>query len=362
MIKARKRFAAFVGKIVGKGLSLQHSIFLRGAIAGMALSAFGVISNLIIGLPFIAVLVPLVNFIIDIACVVYSIVTKRWKGAAIVIYFFASFALFPFLWFTTGGTMSSNLPLIIGLGVVLAIVFQGKVRGVFFFSTLLLYSAFIVIELYYPNNFIPYPSRSVWYMDVLFGFVLSFLASGGVAYFTVNYYNAIKRETEMLMRKLEKSAIIDPLTGVFNRGHLMARIDEEMRKAFDTGESLAICMLDIDHFKNVNDSYGHVYGDEVLVKIASIIAGCLTPNEILGRYGGEEFVVLFPGRDALEAYEMATDFCKILRQTEWPRGKPITISGGISEYTKGLSYSRFLENADSNLYIAKNNGRDRVEV
>ena len=361
MAGLRKRIAAIYEKILDWGLTLEHLIFLGGATAGMVLSAFGAISNYAMNLHIVSVLIPLINFIIDASCFGYSIKTKRWRGAAVLTFFFASFVLFPFLWFTTGGTMSSSLPLVIGLGVVLAIVFSGKLRGIFFFSTLLLFSAFIVIELYNPGNFVPYPDREAWYIDVLFGFVLSFLASGGLAYFTLRRYNAAKRETEEVLQKLETSSITDPLTGVFNRRHLMARLDEEMRRAFDNGAPLSLCIMDIDHFKNVNDTYGHLCGDQVLEKMASTISRCLGENDIFGRYGGEEFVVVFTNCDLTKTLETVHRFYEALRNSDWPHGQSITISCGVSTYTKGLSYSKFLENADSNLYKAKNEGRNRVE-
>ena len=361
MVKLRKRLSELYDKMLNWGLDLEHLIFLGGATAGMALSAFGAISNFIMDLHLISVLIPLINFIIDASCFVYSIKTKKWHGAAIVTFFFASFVLFPFLWFTTGGTMSSSLPLVIGLGVVLAIVFHGKMRGIFFFSTLVLYSTFILIELYHPNNFVPYPDRESWYMDVLFGFVLSFLASGGLAYFTLVRYKAAKRETEVVLKQLEVSAITDPLTGVFNRRHLMVRLDEEMRLAFDNGAPLTICIIDVDNFKSVNDTYGHLCGDEVLEKMAETVKGCIGENDIFGRYGGEEFIIVFPNCELPAALETINRCFDALRKNEWPHDQSITVSGGVSTYTKGLSYSKFLEKADRNLYKAKRNGRNRVE-
>ena len=360
MTALRKRLTQLVSDLLGQDLSLQHTIFLFGGLAGIAASAFGAISNYIMGLPLLAVFIPGANFVVGTACVVYSAVTKKWRGAAIVLFAFATFVLFPCLWFTTGGTMSSSLPLIIGLGVVLAIVFQGSSRRFFFYLTLLMYSSFILIELYFPGNFIPYPDREAWYIDVLFGFVISFLASGGLAYFTCNRYNAAKRESEMLLQQLERNAITDSLTGVFNRWHLMARLDEEMRRAFDEGNPLSLCIIDIDYFKNVNDTYGHVYGDEVLIEITATIAKCLGESEIFGRYGGEEFVIVLVNSNLETAHKIANEFCDAVRQISWPH-EPITISCGISEYAKGMSYSKFLENADTKLYDAKNSGRDCVK-
>ena len=361
MNDSHTNLTSFVNRILGKNLSLEHVIFLYGATAGIILSAFGTISNLIMGLNGIAILVPLINLIIDVTCVIYSIITKKWRGAALIVFIFASFVLFPFLWFFSGGTMGSSLPLIIGLGVILVIIFNGKLRGFFFFSTLLLYSCLILLELRYPNNFIPYPNREAWYIDILFGFVLSFLASGGLAYFTLLRYNVAQEKTKALLYQLEKTAITDPLTNVFNRRYLMACIDEEMRKSFDNNNPLALCILDLDHFKHINDTYGHIYGDEVLTITASTLLGCLNKNEILGRYGGEEFVVIFSNSDLSAALKTIDKFYIALQNIEWSHGSPITISGGISIYTKGISYSDFLGIADSNLYKAKNNGRNRIE-
>jgi len=359
--KSKGSAVALFNEALGRNLPLEHIIFLCGAIAGIALSAFGVIGNYVMSLNAISVLIPFVNLVVDVSCIVYSIVMKRWQGAAVVAFVFASFVLFPFLWFTTGGTMSSSLPLVIGLGVVLAIVFSGKVRLILFVSTLVLFSAFILIELYHPNNFIPYPSREAWYLDILFGFVMSYLTSGGLAYFTLLRYNAAKREAETLVHKLETLSITDPLTGVFNRRHLMVRLDEEMRKAYDNGNPLTLCIIDVDFFKQVNDNFGHLYGDEVLKTITETIGRCLSEEELLGRYGGEEFLLVFRNSDLAAAQEILNRTMAALRDVDWPQGGPITVSGGVSVYTKGLSYSKFLEQADKNLYKAKSNGRNRIE-
>lgn len=352
---------SLLDRIPGKNLPLEHITFLFGATAGIVLSLFGFIANTIIGLHLIAILIPLINLIVDASSVVYSLITKRWKGPAVLVYFFASFVLFPFLWFSSGGTLSSSLPLVIGLGVVLAIVFQGKLRIFFFFTTLLVFSSFIIIEMYFPDNFIPYPNDAAMYKDILFGFVLSYLASGGLAYYALVRYNAAKRKAESLILELDRISKIDALTEVFNRRHLMVNIDEEMRKAFDDLTPLSLCILDIDHFKNVNDTYGHLAGDKVLVTLASTISNCLSENELLGRYGGEEFIVVFRNSDLPASLKIVNNFVDELKKVDWPHGEPVTVSIGMSTYSKGISYSKFLETADKNLYKAKENGRDRIE-
>ena len=361
MTAIKEIFSRFWQKIFKKDLDIRHIIFLYSALAGAALSAVGAIGNFIMNLPTFAVVIPTINFIVDVAFAVYSIKTKKWKIAAIIVFFFASFVLFPFLWFTTGGTMSSSLPLVIGLGLVLIIVFEGKLRGFFFISTLALYSTFIILELYHPNMFIPYPTREAWYTDVLIGFALSFLASGGLAYITLSRHNAAKKNAEELAKQLETISYTDQLTGVYNRRFLLACIDEEMRKSFDIGAPLTVCIMDIDHFKVVNDTYGHLYGDKVLAQIAKVISGCISSNEVLGRYGGEEFVILFKNSDLNASLAIIECFLSELKKVQWEHGSPVTLSLGVNIYSKGISYSKFMEQADTNLYKAKNSGRNCVK-
>jgi diguanylate cyclase (GGDEF)-like protein len=160
--------------------------------------------------------------------------------------------------------------------------------------------------------------------------------------------------------KLVRLSLTDALTGLYNRRFLSASIDEEMRLAYDTGSQLTLCILDIDHFKEVNDTYGHEYGDEVLFNIAQIMEASLTDGEIFGRYGGEEFVILFPGKTPAEALPTVRALGDHVRTHGWSHGKPVTLSGGLSSYVKGISYSNFVEAADKNLYIAKREGRDRI--
>ena len=361
MTNEQNRIILLIKRLFGDDLSLEHVIFFFGATAGMILSAFGAISNSVLNMHYLTILIPLLNLAVDIICVIFTFITKQWKCAAVVVYSVASFMLFPFLWFSSGGMMSSNLPLIIGLGVVIMVVFKGKMRAFLFFSVLILYSGLIIFELYFPGHYIEYPSVSAKYWDILIGFSLSFLVSGGLAYFSLKRYQASKKEAEELVKKLEQISVTDPLTGIFNRRHLMTRVDEEMRRSFDSGEPLALCILDIDHFKNVNDTYGHIYGDEVLIKVTSAISHNLDENAVFGRYGGEEFVIVFTNSDLEMVRNTIDKFLKTVREIDWPKGDPITLSGGVSVYTKGLSYSKFLENADMNLYKAKNNGRDRIE-
>ncbi|GEM_PF-4225072 len=162
-------------------------------------------------------------------------------------------------------------------------------------------------------------------------------------------------------KKLAKMAFLDPLTQIFNRRFFMIRATADFNNSISRGEPCSVIMVDIDHFKKFNDTYGHQYGDEVLKTVAGILSSSLRDSDILGRYGGEEFVVFLPGTTIKEAERIA----ERLRQAveKYPMAKEnITISLGVTQCMAGESLESAIERADKALYRAKENGRNRVEV
>lgn len=164
-----------------------------------------------------------------------------------------------------------------------------------------------------------------------------------------------------LAKKLAKMAFLDPLTQIFNRRFFMIRASLDLKNSINQGNSCSVIMVDIDHFKKFNDTYGHQYGDEVLKTVAGILSSNLRDSDILGRFGGEEFVIFLPGTALKEAVKIA----ERLRQNveKYPMAKEkVTISLGVSECVHEDSLDSVIERADKALYRAKENGRNRVEV
>ena len=165
---------------------------------------------------------------------------------------------------------------------------------------------------------------------------------------------------------LVEQATRDSLTGLLNRAEIMHQLDLEMERARRTGSSLALVLLDIDHFKQVNDTYGHVTGDCVLQEYALRLRSAARPYDGLGRYGGEELVGIFPGlpKDSSEA-RLAGIHQALCTNVFDCNGHQlrVTCSLGVSWYQSGKDNARSLiERADQALYAAKANGRNRVEV
>ena len=177
----------------------------------------------------------------------------------------------------------------------------------------------------------------------------------------LTYQWNLERELERKNKILTKQAINDSLTNIYNHRYIIERLSSEIAEAKRYSLDLSIVMFDVDHFKRINDTYGHQTGDQVLVKISSTIRDSLRQTDIIGRYGGEEFLVILPHTNIEDAYTSAERLGKNIEDLNWDKGFKITISGGLIS-RKDQSASDLIMKADALLHKAKENGRNRIEV
>ncbi len=180
----------------------------------------------------------------------------------------------------------------------------------------------------------------------------------------------LKSEQERIAafaRELEKLSTTDPLTHIANRRHLELSLEKAWRRAMRRGHELGLILMDVDHFKNYNDNYGHQQGDQCLVDVARILSAYAPPESCVARYGGEEFVVLLPYTTHFEALEIARNFVTRvavtgIRHEFSPVAPHLTISAGLSVVRPSpqVRPSQLLQNADKALYQAKRDGRNQV--
>ena len=165
----------------------------------------------------------------------------------------------------------------------------------------------------------------------------------------------------VLIESLRTAATTDALTGVANRGRLREALHAATQQATRLRQPLCVGILDVDHFKKVNDVHGHAAGDEVLRQVASVMVASVRPYDLVARYGGEEFVVLLPSTDLGEAAAI----CERLRQSvaSATRPVPVTISLGLVRFDPAIDDDdHVIARADALLYEAKQQGRNRVRV
>jgi diguanylate cyclase (GGDEF)-like protein len=173
-------------------------------------------------------------------------------------------------------------------------------------------------------------------------------------------------EIETLQTKLREQAVRDPLTGLFNRRYLEETLDRELYRAEREEEPVSVVMIDIDHFKNVNDTYGHKAGDMVLQALGHLLLTHTRRGDVACRYGGEEFIIIMPSASLVAAYERAEQWRLAFAQLDInDEGQQVqaTLSIGIAQFPQhGSDINTLLRAADEALYASKAAGRNRVAV
>ena len=163
--------------------------------------------------------------------------------------------------------------------------------------------------------------------------------------------------------RIEEQATRDPLTCALNRRALADALARELSRCRRGGHPLSVLMLDVDHFKKVNDEFGHPVGDRVLVHLCGRLAALMRPHDVFARYGGEEFLIALPETDATAAKKVAQRILFHLAAADDSGLPQITVSIGISEWTDmSETAESLIARADQALYIAKQNGRNRIEL
>lgn len=157
----------------------------------------------------------------------------------------------------------------------------------------------------------------------------------------------------------------DSLTGLLNHTNLLHRLDVELMRAKRQCEPLAFVMLDIDHFKLVNDQYGHPMGDKVLGKLSGLLLSSLRKTDIVGRYGGEEFAIILPATDPMAAYQICEKIRIQFSKISFNYNDilfNVTLSGGIATYPQLNDFIKLINLSDEALYAAKHNGRNQIQL
>jgi diguanylate cyclase (GGDEF)-like protein len=200
--------------------------------------------------------------------------------------------------------------------------------------------------------------RQMLYQDIVYLIMTGILEW---IIFTVIAFFQIK--TARVIIELGNFVLTDPLTGIYNRRYLELYMEKIIPLSQEQEQTMTLIMFDIDHFKKINDTYGHHAGDMVLQKIVRVIKGVIRHSDVFVRIGGEEFIILLPNCSLEHGIKLAERIRKTVENTKFIyKGIRIfvTISIGVTEYTEGQDLEKFLEKADQALYQAKEMGRNKV--
>ena len=159
---------------------------------------------------------------------------------------------------------------------------------------------------------------------------------------------------------LARTAMTDPLTGLANRRALTDTLDDSIAHAHHTGTALSVISVDLDHFKQLNDTHGHDAGDQALVTIATTLADCVRNEDLVGRWGGEEFLIIAPGIDEQGARALAERARGVIAAQPLDGGERLTASFGVASLQRDEDRQSLLRRVDRALYAAKDQGRNQV--
>ena len=232
---------------------------------------------------------------------------------------------------------------LIWIGVVPALIFIMKGRRGIYWSLgyLVIHFSFVLV-------------RGGLDLNILMDAYLSYLIVSVIFYF---YAWMSERYREVW----ENIARTDSLTGALNRIAFEDILNREIRNAKRKGRPLSLIIFDVDNFKSINDSFGHLFGDKVLRKVANLVAENLRETDVFARWGGEEFIILLPDTDLDRAVAVADKLRRIIHSYRFMNNLTVTASFGVTQFEEEDDVVRFVMKADKALYTAKRNGKNRVE-
>lgn len=178
-------------------------------------------------------------------------------------------------------------------------------------------------------------------------------------------FGALMLANEFITSELRHLAEMDPLTNVFNRRAFLTLLDKAISAAQRTGTAVPVLVMDLDHFKNINDTWGHRAGDDVLRHFVMLAHRCLRKEDVMGRLGGEEFAIFLPNASTAGALAVAERLRALVEAqpvATGPQSIPLTVSVGVTLCAHGDAAGAALQRADEAMYLAKERGRNRVEV
>lgn len=314
------------------------------------------------GLPRIAAAASLMSFFVMLVLMIVSFFMKDITVNRIFCSIFLNFFMFPALFWVTGGVNCGMVfYFILGLSVA-ALILNGICRTVIITLTLIFDSVCLYLGFRYPEMAYPlsYEERQ---MDTISSFVIVAVFIVAVILIMSQEYQKEHDKVVEHAERLNQQALTDSLTKLYNQRFLTDMLNRISDTYTSETGSISIVLFDLDDFKKINDTYGHLRGNQVLCRFASILREKAGEKNMAVRYGGEEFILLLPDFN----YETAFSFAEMIRLDVLHdkmladlTKNTFSVSGGVAVYKMGMSTDEWIRQADANLYTAKKNGKNRI--
>ena len=354
----KRIFNDFYQILIGKDVVLERkisNIFITAVIIATILALF---VNILVGHPLWIIFPSIATLII---CAVSLIKIKGDNRISIIVALcFVSYIYIPFMYITMGMLYSTQAMFFVASLFVIALILQNKQRIIALTILIIEYISLLFIGAYYPQY--EYDSPFSKGLDFSISFVIIAVIVFLVTFVIKFAYEEERREVHSLNKELEAMAIMDTLTGCYNRRYLQFEGENIIKEHKEKQISLAVLMVDIDYFKKINDTYGHAIGDEILRLVVKTFRVSLRLNDILVRYGGEEFIAILPACDRENSLLIAERIRASMASSRHRENIRFTVSIGIAILDDNDTLDFLLDRADAKLYEAKNSGRNQVVI
>lgn len=343
-----------------KYLFKDRLYFLFGT-AGVISAGAAFMAAVFSGLPWIAAAASLFSFFVMLVLMAISFCMKDISVNRIVCGMFLNFFMFPVLFWVTGGVNCGMVfYFILGLSVA-ALILDGAVRFLVLAAALAVDGACLYLGFRHPGAAFPlsYDERA---MDTISSFFI--VAAFIIAVILIMSMEYQKEHDKVLENAelLRRQALTDNLTTLYNQRYLAGALEKLATTFHENGTEASIILMDIDDFKKVNDTYGHLRGNQVLCQFAALLKEKAGEEHIASRYGGEEFILALPGLGRQAAAAIAEDIRAEAFHDPVLAGLTngvFSVSGGVAQY-QGDSVDDWVRQADTNLYSAKRAGKNRI--
>lgn len=356
--------------------SLSHRVANGILLMVASVMAAATCANLAVGAQVGMVLIAALVSVVHIGLYLRSRVWRAHPGSSFASFLILVLGFYPAVWWANFGIAGGNHIIGVGLFALSAAQFSGWRRHTAAFLVVFMTAVVMAAEHQFPHAIAEYATPWAQFRDNFLTFFWM-----GAALYSLNwvtdrnyaterekaheYAAIVERTNRQLEEALEMNRMLanrDGLTGLPNRRYLEPLLAQQMEEAHRYRRPLTLAVLDIDHFKSVNDRHGHAVGDRIIAGIGKTMAEVIRTADVAARWGGEEFVVLYPETDIDGARTVSERLRSQVENTCYAEGVLVTISIGLAEVRKDDTAGTLFERADAALYDAKHNGRNRIEV
>lgn len=359
-----REIATFVkGRYIDPQYPFRDRLYFLFGTAGTVSAGAAFAAAIGSGLPRIAAAASLGSFFVMMILMAVSFFMTNIELNRIICSAFLNFFMFPVLFWVTGGINCGMIfYFILGLSVA-SLILEGKCRAIILTFALIIDTVSLHLGFKYPKLAYPLNYDERW-MDTVSSFIIVSIFIIAVIIMMMAEYGKEHDKVIRHAEELNQQAITDNLTKLYNQRYLMDTL-KNMVETYNKGQNrISLILLDIDDFKKVNDTFGHLRGNQVLCRFAAMLMEKAGDKYIAARYGGEEFVLVLPGC----SQKLAMQFAEMVRLDVFHDGilaeltlNHFSVSGGITEYQEGMSIEEWIRQADKNLYSAKSKGKNRIE-